>query len=87
MRNQARNATLEAQIKRPRRCWKHRTPRPDHCKGVAVIQHTQEPCPVTDPGRIWSDATLSIDNIYEGPLPDIGRPLPRRDKEGVLSWR
>ena len=52
-----------------------------------MIQHTQEPCPVTDPGRIWFDATLSIDNIYEGPLPDIGRPLPQRDKGGVLSWR
>ena len=35
-----------------------------------MIQHTQDRRPVENPGRIWFDATLSIDNVYEGPLPN-----------------
>ena len=45
-----------------------------------MIQHTQDRRPVENPGRVWFDATLSIDNIYEVPLPQC-------DKGGVLSWR
>ena len=35
-----------------------------------MIQHTQDVPPVKNPGRIWFDASFSVDNIYEGPVPN-----------------